>query len=194
MRALRVLLLFSAALAFAQRPPALATAPLFPCLVAYTATSAVPVCPLVSVALTSGEGIQVLPDATNPTAKFQVNPNLIPRFFVGNSSPTQNCWVGRDLFLNTALQQFYHCIASPNVWINFNATIVDDDAACHAWNTSTVYVLTNAPNPAASLMIRANGLVYQAGVDYTLSAATVTWIRPAPTSTDSIVCSYRYWQ
>jgi hypothetical protein len=72
--------------------------------------------------------------------------------------------------------------------INF----ADVDAACTGWGTATSYVLGAAPNPAASLVIVQNGLTLSAGLDYTLAAATVTFLQNPPLATDTMKCSYRH--
>jgi len=56
---------------------------------------------------------------------------------------------------------------------------------------NTVFTLANAPSPAASLVLFLNGVAQRpAGVDYTLSGLTITYVT-APLTGETHVCWYR---
>jgi hypothetical protein len=62
--------------------------------------------------------------------------------------------------------------------------------------SNAVFTLVNAPNPAVSLQLHRNGLLQTAGIDYTLSGNTITFLAGAiPQSTptpDGLVAWYRH--
>jgi len=56
---------------------------------------------------------------------------------------------------------------------------------------NAVFTLANAPSPAASLELFLNGVLQRpAGVDYTLSGLTITYVT-APLTGETHVCWYR---
>ena len=61
--------------------------------------------------------------------------------------------------------------------------------------TNAVFTLSDAPAPAASLLLFRNGLLQKAGVDYTLAGATVTFLAGSkPQPGDLLLASYRVGQ
>ena len=59
--------------------------------------------------------------------------------------------------------------------------------------TNTVFALTHTPDPAGSLTLYRNGLRMTNGVDYTLSASTVTFfVTSRPQTGDQLAASYRF--
>jgi hypothetical protein len=57
---------------------------------------------------------------------------------------------------------------------------------------NTVFTLPSTPNPALSLNLYLNGMLMEAGSDYTLAAATVTFINGVvPGAGDALLASYR---
>lgn len=58
-----------------------------------------------------------------------------------------------------------------------------------------VFRLSSTPSPTASLAVYRNGLLMSAGVDYSLSGATITFMTASvPQANDTLVCSYRIAQ
>jgi hypothetical protein len=58
--------------------------------------------------------------------------------------------------------------------------------------SNTVFTLTQAPTPAASLGLYRNGILMKAGIDYTLSSATITFgSLSVPQIGDLLLASYR---
>jgi len=70
----------------------------------------------------------------------------------------------------------------------------DSETPSGAINGSNLmFILAFAPSPAASLDLSLNGLLMKQGVDYTLSANTVTFLAAStPQTGDVMVASYRY--
>jgi len=70
---------------------------------------------------------------------------------------------------------------------------VDQESPAGSVNGSnTVFTLTQAPSPAASLEIHRNGVLMKTGIDYSLSGATVTFgSLSTPQSGDLLLASYR---
>ena len=70
---------------------------------------------------------------------------------------------------------------------------VDQETPTGAINGSnTVYTLSQAPNPAASLQLFRNGVHMKAGVDFTLSGVTITFgSLSIPQTGDLLLASYR---
>jgi hypothetical protein len=59
--------------------------------------------------------------------------------------------------------------------------------------TNATFTLAHAPNPAVSLLLIRNGLGQSAGLDYTLSGITITFVSAAiPQPGDALVAWYRY--
>jgi hypothetical protein len=59
--------------------------------------------------------------------------------------------------------------------------------------SNTVFTLTTAPEPVASLTLFRNGILLKQGSDYTLAVTTVTFFSTeAPQSGDLLTASYRY--
>jgi hypothetical protein len=59
--------------------------------------------------------------------------------------------------------------------------------------SNTVFTLSSAPSPAASLELSRNGLLQLAGTDYQISGNTVTFfLASVPQSGDLLVASYRF--
>jgi hypothetical protein len=57
---------------------------------------------------------------------------------------------------------------------------------------NTSFALANAPSPAASLHLYRNGLLLEAGTDYSLSGSAITFVSAAtPLPGDSLLASYR---
>lgn len=74
----------------------------------------------------------------------------------------------------------------PSPAINF----ADAEVPAPAGATCT---LAHPPNPAGSLMLFENGLLQTAGVDYTLSGSTITFIAASvPNPGDALIAWYRY--
>lgn len=85
----------------------------------------------------------------------------------------------------TALEFFTAAGGVPNFADNETPTGLINDV-------NTIYTLTNAPNPAASLCLYLNGILQKAGgVDYTLVGNTITYVS-APQTGDTHLASYRY--
>jgi hypothetical protein len=69
---------------------------------------------------------------------------------------------------------------------------VDQETPTGAINgTNGIFTLSQTPSPVTSLQVYRNGLLMSAGVDYTLSGMTVTFVAVVPQSTDTLLCSYR---
>jgi hypothetical protein len=69
---------------------------------------------------------------------------------------------------------------------------VDSDAACPLWPAASSYTLTQAPNPAGSLQIFVNGVLWSAGEDFALNGAIVTLLNGQGfQSADVVTCRYR---
>lgn len=59
--------------------------------------------------------------------------------------------------------------------------------------TNAVFTLANSPSPASSLSLFRNGMLLRPSIDYTLSAAAVTFLGTAiPQVGDNLQASYRY--
>jgi len=59
--------------------------------------------------------------------------------------------------------------------------------------SNAVFTLASAPSPASSLDLYRNGLFQKQGVDYQISAATITFfLASVPTTGDLLVASYRF--
>jgi hypothetical protein len=72
---------------------------------------------------------------------------------------------------------------------------IDQETPSGAINgVNGVFALSLTPSPSSSLEVFRNGLLLSAGVDYTLSGATITFIAVVPQSTDTLTCSYRVAQ
>ncbi len=60
---------------------------------------------------------------------------------------------------------------------------------------NTSYTLSQVPNPAGSLVVFRNGIRLKAGLDYTASANTITFVAASmPLAGDVLLCSYRVAQ
>jgi hypothetical protein len=60
---------------------------------------------------------------------------------------------------------------------------------------NTIYTLVQAPNPSLSLAVYLNGIHLEAGLDYTLSSSSITFVAGVvPQIGDALVCSYRIAQ
>jgi len=70
---------------------------------------------------------------------------------------------------------------------------VDQQTPTGATNgVNTTFNVSQAPSPSASLTVFLNGLLMRAGVDYTLSGSTITFLTASvPQSGDVLLCSYR---
>jgi hypothetical protein len=70
---------------------------------------------------------------------------------------------------------------------------VDQQTPTGATNgVNTTFTLSQTPSPSTSLAVFLNGLLMSAGVDYTLSGATITFLPASvPQSGDILLCSYR---
>jgi len=56
--------------------------------------------------------------------------------------------------------------------------------------SNTVFTLTGAPSPALSLQLFRNGILQKAGMDYTLSGASVTFLRGAVPQSGHVIQTY----
>src|SRR6185312_14989536 len=57
---------------------------------------------------------------------------------------------------------------------------------------NATFVLAAAPNPAASVVLYRNGMLQKAGLDYSLSGNTITFLPAAvPQAGDTLLASYR---
>jgi hypothetical protein len=63
----------------------------------------------------AGDGLTSSNNTSTGITVLQVDSAQIPRYFTGSAVPTQNCMLGRDLFLNTSTGTLYQCTAT-NVW------------------------------------------------------------------------------
>jgi hypothetical protein len=72
-------------------------------------------------------------------------------------------------------------------------SFVDAETPAGAVNGSNaVFLLSQAPNPATSLQLTKNGVVQQAGVNFTLSGATITFLSGSiPQSGNTLLAWYR---
>lgn len=79
--------------------------------------------------------------------------------------------------------------AAASVTINFS----DGEVPSGTINGSNVtFTLANTPNPALSLVLFRNGVLqYPAGIDFTLSSSTITFVT-APLTGDNLITWYRY--
>jgi hypothetical protein len=69
---------------------------------------------------------------------------------------------------------------------------IDSDAACASWPGAGAYTLSQAPNPAGSLQVFVNGILWSAGEDFALNGATVTLLNGQGFSNgDVVTCRYR---
>jgi hypothetical protein len=58
---------------------------------------------------------------------------------------------------------------------------------------NVTFTLANAPTPAVSLQLTRNGLTLTAGIDYTLTASTITFLAGAtPQTGDGLIAWYRH--
>jgi hypothetical protein len=73
---------------------------------------------------------------------------------------------------------------------------VDAETPSGAINgVNTLYTLVQAPNPSSSLAVYLNGIHLEAGLDYTLSSNSITFVAGVvPQTGDVVVCSYRITQ
>ena len=74
-----------------------------------------------------------------------------------------------------------------------SATFVDSETPSGAIDgVNTVFILSQEPNPATSLLLWRNGVLQKQGVDYDLNASVVTFLNGlAPQSGDILQASYR---
>ncbi len=101
--------------------------------------------------------------------------------------------------LNTSVTNILASIVNLSAQVNSqssgvtSALFVDDETPAGAVNnTNTVFSLANTPASAASLNMYRNGLLQTNGVDYSLSANTVTFANNAiPQSGDTLAAYYR---
>jgi hypothetical protein len=71
-------------------------------------------------------------------------------------------------------------------------SFVDADAACPSWPGASAYPLSQTPNPASSLEIFVNGVLWSAGEDFALNGAIVTLLNGQGFSNgDVVTCRYR---
>jgi hypothetical protein len=76
--------------------------------------------------------------------------------------------------------------------VRASMVFVDSDAACPTWPGANSYTLTQAPNPAASLQIFVNGVLWSAGEDFALNGAIVTLLNGQGCENgDVVTCRYR---
>ncbi|HEY6343610.1 MAG TPA: hypothetical protein VIY49_19100 [Bryobacteraceae bacterium] len=76
--------------------------------------------------------------------------------------------------------------------VRASMVFVDSDAACPAWPAASPYTLSQAPNPATSLQIFVNGVLWSAGEDFSLNGAIVTLVNGQGFSNgDVVTCRYR---
>jgi hypothetical protein len=76
--------------------------------------------------------------------------------------------------------------------VRASIVFVDSDGACASWPGAGGYTLSQAPNPAGSLQIFVNGILWSAGEDFSLSGANVTLLNGQGFSSgDVVTCRYR---
>jgi hypothetical protein len=69
---------------------------------------------------------------------------------------------------------------------------VDSDAACPSWPGASAYTLSQAPNPASSLEVFVNGVLWSPGEDFALNGAIVTLLNGQGFENgDVVTCRYR---
>lgn len=69
---------------------------------------------------------------------------------------------------------------------------VDSDTTCPSWPGASAYTLSQAPNPASSLQIFVNGILWSAGEDFTLNGTAVTLLNGQGFENgDVVTCRYR---
>jgi hypothetical protein len=92
------------------------------------------------------------------------------------------------MLLAAALEERSH----GQIPVRASMVFVDSDAACQSWPAGGAYTLSQAPNPASSLQIFVNGVLWSAGVDFSLSGASVTLLHGQGFSNaDMVTCRYR---
>jgi hypothetical protein len=76
--------------------------------------------------------------------------------------------------------------------VRASMVFIDSDGACASWPGANAYTLSQAPNPAGSLQIFVNGVLWSAGEDFSLAGATVTLLHGQGFSSgDVVTCRYR---
>jgi hypothetical protein len=97
--------------------------------------------------------------------------------------------VGRLVALAAAVAALSAALLAQSLYIKY----VDADPACPTWPAAGApYELAQPPNPAGSLQIFVNGLLWAAGEDYALNGAIVTLLNGQAFATgDVVTCRYR---
>jgi hypothetical protein len=76
--------------------------------------------------------------------------------------------------------------------VRASIVFVDSDADCASWPGASSYTLSQAPNPASSLQIFVNGVLWSVGEDFSLNSSIVTLLNGQAFETgDVVTCRYR---
>ncbi len=100
-----------------------------------------------------------------------------------------------DATLSTASSPVAITITSANSGNpSSNVSFSDAEVPSGSVNGSnTAFSLANSPAPSASLILSRNGMVMTAGIDFTLSGSTITFLSASvPQTGDGLVAWYRY--
>jgi hypothetical protein len=97
--------------------------------------------------------------------------------------------VGRLIALAAAATALSAALLAQSLYMRF----VDADPACPMWPAGGApYELGQPPNPASSLQLFVNGVLWAAGEDFALNGAIVTLLNgQAFASGDVVTCRYR---
>ena len=100
------------------------------------------------------------------------------------------------LFFKTTAPVGTHQCTATNTWARIlgETNFANEEGPAGAIDgVNVTFTLNNAPSPAASLMLKLNGVTQRSGAgnDYTLSGTTITFANP-PTAGDSLVSWYQF--
>jgi hypothetical protein len=116
-------------------------------------------------------------------------------FRVLAADPTTCDSVTKESWLNSTTGNLKICLAPGNVGTEVNPTFVDGETPGGTPNgTLVTFTLANPPGGSGSaLHLYRNGLRQKAGVDYTISGSTITFLPVSvPQVGDSLLADYRF--
>ncbi|MGI8745140.1 MAG: hypothetical protein ACR2NN_21725 [Bryobacteraceae bacterium] len=148
--------------------------------------------PIPPIPITSAQ----ISDILGLTAALNIRPSLGTGF-----TPSRAAVINQSGAIDGALGNLLDCVhvdgtagpcgatGPPNPSTGF----VDGETPAGAIDgTNQSFVLSNTPNPPASLELFRNGLLQQQGLDYSLSGGSLTFLTAqVPSRTDLLVASYR---
>jgi hypothetical protein len=120
--------------------------------------------------------------------------SVVAPFSVLPADPATCDAVHHQAWFNAATGNVKICLAPGNVVTELNPTFVDAETPGGVPNgTLVTFTLANAPNASTSLHLYRNGLRQRAGVDYTISGSTITFLPVSvPQAGDSLLADYRF--